>query len=64
MRYEPHGQEGHPQAYPISDACRRLGIGRTKYYELRKAGKIKPVRIGGRDKVPDQELRRLLKEGA
>ena len=42
---------------PIPDAARRLGIGRTKLYELLAAGVIPSVRIGTKRRlVPVEAL--------
>lgn len=41
--------ETSTQLISIKEACRRLGIGRTKFYALRKNGELTGVcRIGGR----------------
>jgi hypothetical protein len=39
------------------------GLGKTKFYELVRANKIKTVVIGGRRLVPADEARRLIREG-
>ena len=41
-----------PQAYSISDFCRRFGIGTTKTYEEIKAGRLRAVNAGGRTLIP------------
>lgn len=51
-------------AYRIDEACRAIGIGRSKLYELNRAGKLKIVRLGGRSVVPATELRALLEREA
>ncbi|MXP27909.1 helix-turn-helix domain-containing protein [Porphyrobacter algicida] len=51
-------------AYRIDEACRAIGIGRSKLYELNREGKIKIVRLGGRSVVPVTELRALLEREA
>ena len=50
-------------AYRIKVFCRLLGIGRTKFYELCNAGKIRTVVIGGRRLIPADEAKRLVREG-
>ncbi len=62
---DPNSGLPHRQlAYRINDFCREIGIGRTTFYELLKAGRIRTVTIGGRRLVPADEARRLLSEGA
>ena len=41
-----------PLLVGIRDAAKRLGIGRSKFYELVKAREIIPVRIGSRALIP------------
>jgi hypothetical protein len=53
-----------PLALRVPDACRVIGIGRTKLYGEAKAGRVKLIRIGGRTLVPMDELRRLIAEAA
>jgi hypothetical protein len=53
-----------PLALRVSDACRAIGIGRTKLYSEAKAGRLKLIRIAGRTVVPMDELRRLISEAA
>ena len=54
----------HPQITPlalrIDEACRFIGLGRTRLYSLIKEGKIRPVKIGGRTLIPVAELKRLV----
>ena len=50
-------------AFRVQPFCKSIGIGRTKFYELVAAGKIKTVRIGGRRLVPADEAQRLVREG-
>jgi hypothetical protein len=47
-------------AYTIPDACRVSGIGRTKLYELIKAGRLGVCRAAGRVLVLGDSLRALL----
>jgi excisionase family DNA binding protein len=53
-----------PLAYQVSPFCRSLGIGRTKFYELMKQGKIRTVVIGGRRLIPASEAQRLVEQSA
>ena len=41
-----------PLLFGIRDAAKKLGIGRSKLYELIKAREIIPVRIGSRAPIP------------
>ena len=43
----------------IPAAARRLGIGRTKIYELFDAGLLRPVKLGTRTLIPEGELQRF-----
>ena len=45
-----------PLLLPITDACRSLGIGRSKLYELIAAGDISIRKIGRKTLVPREEL--------
>jgi excisionase family DNA binding protein len=44
----------------IPEACRITGIGRSKLYELIKAGKLTVVKVGSITLVPVESLRELL----
>lgn len=46
-------------AYRVDDACYGLGISRTTFYELVKAGELKTIKLAGRTLVPRSELERL-----
>jgi len=46
-------------AYPIKEACHKLGIGRTLAYALKKQGKLKTIKIAGRTLIPHSEILRL-----
>jgi len=52
-----------PLAYRIKHFCQAVGLGKTKFYELLREGKIKTVVIGGRRLVPADEAQRLIREG-
>lgn len=51
-----------PLAHAIPDACRRIGIGRTKLYQLLEAGEIRAIKIGKKTLIPDSELQRLVSD--
>ena len=41
-----------PLAYQVAHFCKAIGLGKTKFYELVAAGKIRTVLIGGRRLIP------------
>ena len=47
-------------AYPLTEAAEKLGIGRTLLYDEIKAGRLHPVRIGRRTLLTQAELDRYL----
>jgi hypothetical protein len=53
-----------PAAFDADDAAKYIGIGKTKLFQLRDAGKIKPHNVGGRPKYYRKDLDRLLTECA
>ena len=52
-----------PLAYRVRDFCTSVGLGKTKFYELLREGKIKTISIGGRRLVPADEAQRIVREG-
>jgi excisionase family DNA binding protein len=48
------------QLYTVDDACRRLGIRRSKFYQLAKAGKLEIRKIGSRSVVPASSIARFI----
>jgi excisionase family DNA binding protein len=50
-------------AYRVAHFCRSIGLGKTKFYELVRDGKIRTIVIGGRRLVPAAEAQRLAREG-
>ena len=52
-----------PLAYRVNHFCKSVGLGKTKFYELLRARKIKTITIGGRRLVPADEARRIVREG-
>lgn len=51
--------EFSPRPHPIPASARRLGIGRSRFYELLKERRVAVVKIGRRALIPDEELRKL-----
>lgn len=43
-------------AVPVPEACTRLGIGRTLFYELVNAREIRTFKVGARTLVPVRDL--------
>jgi excisionase family DNA binding protein len=63
MKSEIEPAEANRLAFRVQPFCKSIGIGRTKFYELVRDGKIKTVVIGGRRLVTAGEAQRLLREG-
>lgn len=53
-----------PLAHQINSACYRLGIGRSKLYELIQSGEIKPFKVGRRTLILEAELQRFITKAA
>ena len=47
-------------AYPIADACRAVGCGRTTLYGYISAGKIEARSLGSRTVIPAESLHRFV----
>jgi excisionase family DNA binding protein len=54
------GRYPEPLTVRIPAAIRLTGIGRSKLYELIKAGEIETVKIGASTLIPVDSLRRLI----
>jgi excisionase family DNA binding protein len=52
-----------PITLRIADACRITGIGRSKFYELIKAGQIEVIKVGAITLVPMTSIDALLQRG-
>ena len=63
MKSEADTGETNRLAFRVQPFCKSIGIGRTKFYELMAAGKIKTILIGGRRLIPADEAQRLVREG-
>jgi excisionase family DNA binding protein len=57
------GASDAPLAYQVAQFCKAVGLGKTKFYELVRDGKIKTVVVGGRRLIPADEVHRLVREG-
>lgn len=52
--------ELHPKTnWRVAEFCRAFGIGRTKFYELVKAGHIKIAKCGRRTLISEAEAKRF-----
>ncbi|NCP18644.1 MAG: helix-turn-helix domain-containing protein [Erythrobacter sp.] len=47
-------------AFTVAEACRSIGIGRSKLYELIAEGRIETRKIGKRTLIPAQSLYALI----
>jgi excisionase family DNA binding protein len=52
-----------PITLRVADACRITGIGRSKFYELIKAGEIDVIKVGAITLVPMTSIDALLQRG-
>lgn len=52
-----------PLAVRVPEACRMIGIGRSKLYELIAEGAIHVVKIGSVTVIPVAQLRALIGDG-
>ena len=59
-REKPNLPLANALAYRIPDACRMVGIGKTKLYELAKHGRLRLIHVDGRTLVCGDALRALL----
>ncbi|MGI9301516.1 MAG: helix-turn-helix domain-containing protein [Gammaproteobacteria bacterium] len=65
-RHQPNDHDGatgrspRPKGLTVTEAARRLGIGRNQAYAGVKDGSIPSIRVGGRIIVPEPALNRLL----
>jgi excisionase family DNA binding protein len=50
-----------PLAYTVKEVMELSRIGRTKFYELIKSGKIRTKKIGAKHLVPVDELKRFMR---
>jgi excisionase family DNA binding protein len=63
MKSQIESSETNRLAFRVRSFCESVGIGRTKFYELVRDGKIETVIIGGCRLVPADEAQRLVREG-
>lgn len=48
--------------YTIREVCTKLGLAYTTVWQWVRQGKIKAVRVGGRIRIPESELKRIVRE--
>ena len=53
-------KSAEPLALRVGDFTRTVGIGKTKTFEMIKAGELRTVRLGRRLLIPMSEARRLI----
>lgn len=56
----PEPVEVQPLTVRIREACRLTGIGRSKLYELIRAGEIRTIKVGAITLLPMTSLRAFL----
>lgn len=56
-------EDGRHLLHTVTSTCIQLGIGRTKAYELIKAGRLKVVKIGRATRITDESLRDVAENG-
>ena len=55
-------QDDQKRAYRVNELCVAFGLGRTKTYDLIKAGKLRTVWVGGRRLIPRDAAEMLIAE--
>lgn len=60
---KPQSVLPEPLAVRVPEACRMIGIGRSKLYELIAEGAIEIIKIGAVTLVPMDSLRALIERG-
>jgi len=54
-------ESADPMVLSVKEVCRLLGIGRTTFYKLTKAGKLVARKIRGRTVVSQGDLKELIR---
>ena len=52
--------DSRPRVHPVPNACRELGCGKSKLYELIGSGEVKAIKSGGTTLVTDESIVRYL----
>ena len=60
---KPQDVRPEPLAVRVPEACRMIGIGRSKLYELIADGTIEVVKIGSVTVIPVAQLRAMIEGG-
>lgn len=63
MRHvEPHTNKTPRRlAHPINEAAELLAVDRSTVYKLIARGELRPVRVGSRQRIPAEQLERLVR---
>lgn len=48
-------------AHPINEAAELLAVDRSTVYKLIARGELRPVRVGSRQRIPAEQLERLVR---
>lgn len=51
-----------PLVHRIPEACARIGVGRSRLYDMIRRGEINAIKIGGRTLIAESELQRIVAE--
>jgi excisionase family DNA binding protein len=60
MKYATPLDDAVPLAHSVEVAAKRVGIGRTKLFELIRTGRLRAVHYGRRTLVPEESLKAFL----
>lgn len=52
----PHEHHESGQLLRVAEACRRLAVGRSTFYELVAAGRLKLRKVGSASRIVEAEL--------
>ena len=61
MEFINNNNINQPLAYSPNEACKLLGLGRTKTFELIKNGKLKSFKLGSRRLITLEAIKECLK---
>lgn len=53
----------HPRVYSIKETCERTKLGKTRVYQLVRAGNLRIVKVGRRTLVQAESIEALLESG-
>ncbi len=61
-KYKEPGEGLLPLLFGMSEGARRLGVSRSRFWELRQLGLVPVVRVNGTAYVRNEDLERLVRE--